>query len=54
MHPIEWNAGEAAAHLAAFCSERRLPARAVLERPALLELVQRRLDTAGIEREWPG
>ena len=53
LHPIEWNAGEAAGHLAAFCSERGVPPRAVRERPALLAAFQQALDDAGIERAWP-
>jgi hypothetical protein len=43
---------EAAGHLAAFCAARRVPPRAVWERPALLAAFQRELDAAGIEREW--
>jgi hypothetical protein len=53
LHPIEWNAGEAAGHLAAFCSERHVPPRAVRSRPLLLAEFQRMLDGEGIEREWP-
>jgi FAD dependent oxidoreductase len=53
LHPVEWNAGEAAGHLAAFCSQRRTLPRAVRERPALLERLQAALDAAGVEREWP-
>jgi FAD dependent oxidoreductase len=50
LHPVEWNAGEAAGHLAAHCRERRISARAVCARP---ERLQAELDAAGIEREWP-
>jgi FAD dependent oxidoreductase len=50
LHPVEWNAGEAAGHLAAFCRERRTRAAAVCETPAEL---QAQLDAAGIERAWP-
>ena len=53
LHPIEWNAGEAAGHLAAFCSAHRVPPRAVRARPAQLASFQRMLDGEGIEREWP-
>ena len=53
LHPTEWNAGEATGHLAALCSQRRVPPRAVRDRPALLDSFQRALDAAGIEREWP-
>jgi len=53
LHPVEWNAGEAAGHLAAFCAERRASPRAVCAQPALLARLQAELDAAGIEREWP-
>jgi FAD dependent oxidoreductase len=53
LHPIEWNAGEAAGHLAAFCARQRVPPRAVRARPEPLHAFQRMLDGAGIEREWP-
>ena len=53
LHPVEWNAGEAAGHLAAFCAGAGVPPRAVAERPALLARFQAELDGAGIERAWP-
>ena len=53
LHPVEWNAGEAAGHLAAFCRERRVTPRMVCAQPALLAQLQGELDAAGIEREWP-
>jgi hypothetical protein len=53
LHPVEWNAGEAAGHLAAFCAARRVPPRAVCAQPGLLALFQRELAAAGVEREWP-
>jgi hypothetical protein len=53
LHPVEWNAGEAAGHLAAFCTRERATPRAVRARPALLERFQALLDAAGVEREWP-
>jgi hypothetical protein len=53
LHPVEWNAGEAAGHLAAFCHEQRASPRAVCAQPALLARLQSELDAAGIEREWP-
>jgi hypothetical protein len=52
LHPVEWNAGEAAGHLAAFCAARRVRPHAVCARPDLLVAFQRGLDAAGIEREW--
>ena len=53
LHPVEWNIGEAAGHLAAFCAERRVVARAVRADPALLEDLQRELVRAGAELAWP-
>ena len=53
LHPVEWNAGEAAGHLAAFCSERRVAPRMVCAQPALLARLQAELDAAGLERSWP-
>jgi hypothetical protein len=53
LHPVEWNAGEAAGHLAAFCREQRVRPHAVCAQPGLLARLQAELDAAGIEREWP-
>jgi hypothetical protein len=53
LHPVEWNAGEAAGHLAAFCREQRTLPRAVCAQPGLLATLQAQLDAAGIERAWP-
>ncbi len=53
LHPVEWNIGEAAGALAAFCLDRRVSPRAVRNTPALLTEFQARLDSAGVERTWP-
>ncbi len=53
LHPVEWNIGEAAGSLAAFCIRRRLPPRAVRARPALLAEFQRQLVSQGIPLAWP-
>jgi hypothetical protein len=53
VHPVEWNVGEAAGLLAAFCLQRQLPPRAVRERPALLGDFQSLLVQQGIELAWP-
>jgi hypothetical protein len=53
LHPVEWNVGEAAGHLAAFCSARATIPRAVRADPALLENFQRELVAAGVELAWP-
>ncbi len=54
LHPVEWNIGEAAGALAAFCLNKRCPPRAVRNTPRLLAEFQRTLsDTLGIELAWP-
>ncbi|WP_433204291.1 FAD-dependent oxidoreductase [Dactylosporangium sp. CS-047395] len=53
LHPVEWNAGEAAGALAAFCLDHACTPRAVRNTPALLSAFQSRLDRDGVERQWP-
>jgi hypothetical protein len=53
LHPIEWNIGEAAGSLAAFCLERRCVPQQVQGHPRFLEEFQRRLQTEGVELDWP-
>jgi hypothetical protein len=53
LPPIEWNTGEVAGHLAAFCSERGLPPRAVRADAELLAELQGELTAAGVELRWP-
>ena len=53
LHPVEWNIGESAGHLAAFCLDQHVSPHAVRENSALLESFQHRLRLAGIELEWP-
>lgn len=53
LHPVEWNVGEAAGALAAFCLENRVEPRAVHEDPALLSQYQHVLQSRGVELEWP-
>jgi FAD dependent oxidoreductase len=53
LHPVEWNVGEAAGHLAAFCSERGCVPRAVGADPTRLRDLQRELAKAGVELHWP-
>jgi hypothetical protein len=52
VHPTEWNIGEAAGALAAFCVERRLVPRQVRRTPALLADFQRALGQQGVELAW--
>jgi hypothetical protein len=53
VHPVEWNVGEAAGSLAAFCLERDVPPRAVRSRGTLLEEFQTLLRRQGVELDWP-
>jgi hypothetical protein len=53
VHPVEWNIGEAAGILAAFCLERKETPRAVRNRQVLLEDYQALLVREGIELSWP-
>src|SRR4051794_9055709 len=53
LHPVEWSAGEAAGHLAAFCAARSTRPRAVRADAALLADFQRELVAAGVELAWP-
>ncbi|MFE7041146.1 FAD-dependent oxidoreductase [Streptomyces atratus] len=53
LHPVEWNVGEAAGALAAFCLERRVSPRAVRNTPGLLADFQDRLTGDGVELQWP-
>lgn len=53
LHPVEWNIGEAAGALVAFCHERHQDARRVRSNPEWLAEFQRRLRQQGFELEWP-
>jgi hypothetical protein len=53
LHPVEWNIGEAAGLLAAFCIDKRTTPRAVREDPKALGDFQTLLKTQGIELSWP-
>ena len=53
VHPVEWNIGETAGILAAFCLERKATPRSVRNRPGLLEEFQNLLRGQGIELSWP-
>ena len=52
LHPVEWNIGEAAGALAAFCLDHNASPRAVRNGPLLSEF-QARLQNEGIELDWP-
>jgi hypothetical protein len=53
LHPVEWNIGEAAGLLAAFCLARQEPPRHVRRKKALLADFQQVLRDAGVELSWP-
>jgi hypothetical protein len=52
LHPVEWNIGEAAGSLAAFCLERGALPRAVALSPDLLRAFQARLVADGVPLDW--
>ena len=53
LHPVEWNIGEAAGALAAFCHRRRKQPRQVRNDGKLLAEFQASLRDQGFELEWP-
>ncbi|TVR48571.1 MAG: FAD-dependent oxidoreductase [Puniceicoccaceae bacterium] len=53
LHPVEWNIGEAAGLLAAFCLRAGCPPRAVRTKPELLRAYQADLENYGIPLAWP-
>jgi hypothetical protein len=53
LHPVEWNIGEVAGHLAAFCGEHAVPPRALAGAPERLAAFQGELRAAGVELAWP-
>lgn len=53
LHPVEWNIGESAGYLAAFCLDRSIQPRDVHNDPEELEQFQRLLTREGIELAWP-
>lgn len=52
LHPVEWNIGEAAGSLAAFCLDRKLQPRQVRAKSGLLESFQKRLSGDGVPLAW--
>ena len=53
LHPVEWNVGESAGELAAFCLERSIRPSDVVSDPELVDRFQACLVEAGIEIHWP-
>ena len=52
LHPVEWNVGEAAGALAAFCLEQQVSPRGVRSTPACADF-QRILVSMGVQLHWP-
>jgi hypothetical protein len=53
VHPVEWNIGEAAGALAAFCVAKQKRPREVRNQPGLLADFQKLLRDDGVRLEWP-
>lgn len=53
LHPVEWNIGEAAGALAAFCLAQKTTPRQVRNTRALLAEFQKEIRAQGVETEWP-
>lgn len=53
LHPVEWNIGESAGHLAAFCLDHQTEPAAVLESQERLRAFQSLLANQGFDLEWP-
>jgi hypothetical protein len=53
LHPVEWNVGEAAGALAAFCLEHGVSPRGVRNTPNMLAEFQRTLAWMGVQLHWP-
>ena len=53
LHPVEWNVGEAAGALVAFCLARRKSMRDVRQRATLLGEFQQLLTRDGVPLDWP-
>lgn len=53
VHPVEWNIGEAAGSLAAYCLQHQVLPAAVWEQPDHLTAFQQVLNRRGIPLDWP-
>ena len=53
LHPIEWNIGEVAGHLAARAIRNSVRPKAIWEKPKLLSSFQDFLRKIGVETSWP-
>jgi hypothetical protein len=53
LHPVEWNIGEAAGYLAAYCLQHNIPPREVYDNKEELRNFQDLLVKMDIPLEWP-
>ena len=53
LHPVEWNVGEAAGALVAFCTDKGYAPRSVSDNKVRMEDFQRYLQRQGIAYRWP-
>lgn len=53
LHPVEWNIGESAGALAAFCTKNKKQPREVKAKPELLADFQKLLRADGVPLDWP-
>jgi hypothetical protein len=53
LHPVEWNVGEAAGALCAFCLERGVTPREVRQGADRTKVFQAMLEARGVELRWP-
>ncbi|MCA9790504.1 MAG: FAD-dependent oxidoreductase [Candidatus Eremiobacteraeota bacterium] len=53
LHPVEWNVGESAGALVAYCHQNRTEPQAVYEQSELLNDFQKTLIEQGVELKWP-
>ena len=53
LHPIEWNIGESAGHLVAYCLSRHTTPHRVHEQRRHLQALQQELTQAGVPLAWP-
>jgi hypothetical protein len=53
LHPVEWNIGEAAGTLAAFCIAQKKSPRAVRNQNDALADFQKLLQNDGVRLSWP-
>jgi len=53
LHPVEWNIGESAGALAAFCLDKKVTPRQARNTPKLLQEFQTQIQAQGVEIDWP-